>query len=208
MRRFHSGAAHTMVATPTLKEECEAMGFANIVYWPLGVDTELFVRNLSPNIPPLPRPVFLFFSRLAAEKSPDEFFRLPLQGTKLVVGDGPERARLMRDYPDAVFAGYKHGKELRDWISIADVLVFPSRTETFGLAIVEALACGVPVAAHNEPGPRDIITNGVDGYLSEDLADAAKKCLLLNRDVCRKKALKYSWEASADAFVRNLVPVK
>jgi len=206
LRRFHSRAAHTMVATRTLEEECRAMGFSKVVHWPLGVDTDLFVPSNEPHT--LEKPVYLFFSRLAPEKGADEFLTLKLPGTKLVVGDGPERARLQRRYKDALFVGYKYGKELAEWIARADVLVFPSRTETFGLAIVEALSCGVPVAAHNEPGPADIITHGVDGYLSEDLEEAIRACLTLDRTKCREKAMRYSWEVSADTFVKNLVPAK
>lgn len=200
--RFHKGSSKVLVATHELKEECEAIGIQNIAVWPLGVDTDVFYPREVPH--DLTKPVFLFFSRLATEKSPDEFFELPLEGTKLVIGDGPERRRLEKKYPDAVFVGYKHGEELTQWLSRADVLVFPSRTETFGLVMLEALACGVPVAAHNTHGPADIVTDGVDGYLGENLAEAAEKCLSLDRVHCRGKALRYSWDVSADIFVSNL----
>jgi glycosyltransferase involved in cell wall biosynthesis len=143
---------------------------------------------------------------LAPEKSPEEFLKLDLPGTKLVIGDGPERARLQARFgADALFVGYRHGQDLVDWLSACDVMVFPSRTDTFGLVIVEALACGIPVAAHDVLGPRDIIENGVDGMLGEDLQAAALVCLSPDRGKCREKALRYSWEASAAAFKGNLV---
>jgi len=206
LRWFHNNAnALTTVSTESLKTELASYGFKNLVLWPFGVDTEMFKRNQAPRLPSLQKPVFTFFSRLAPEKSPEQFLNLPLLGTKLVIGDGPDRARLEKLYgSSATFVGYKKGQDLVDWLSMSDVLVFPSRTETFGLVVLEALACGIPVAAHDVMGPRDIITPGVDGYLSEDLADAAKKCLTLSRNDCRKKALEYSWERSARVFTECL----
>jgi len=208
MRRFHRAAARTIVSTETLKRELEQMGYHNLAVVPLGVDIEHFTRNPHPQIPAFPTPVFLYFSRIASEKSPEEFLKLDLPGTKLVVGDGPSRARLEKQYGKKnIFVGYKKGQELVDWLSAADVFVFPSRTETFGLVALEVLACGIPVAAHDVMGPRDIVTVGQDGYLGDDLAEAATKCLALSREACRTKALQYSWAASAEAFLRNLVPV-
>jgi len=205
IRRFHAAAAQTMVATASLKKELESAGFKNLVLMPLGVDTKLFTRNPAPPLPPLPKPVFAYFSRLAPEKSPEEFLKLDLPGTKLVIGSGPLRKNLEKKYgKENMFVGYKHGQELVDYLSLADVFVFPSRTETFGLVALEALACGLPVAAHEVMGPKDIITNGKDGYLSEDLREAALKCLELSPADCRMKALQYSWEHSADAFIKNI----
>lgn len=206
LRRFHSSAERTMVSTESLKRELGLMGFRkNIVVVPLGVDIELFKRNPTPSLPPLATPVFVFFSRLDPEKSPEEFLKMELPGTKLVIGDGVDRPRLEKEYGDKnKFVGFKRGQELVDWLSLADVFIFPSRTETFGLVALEALACGIPVAAHDVIGPRDIITNGVDGYIGDDLKDSALKCLALSRDACRATALKYSWEHSADEFLKNL----
>ena len=205
LRRFHSTATATMVSTESLKREMASAGFKNLLIMPLGVDTEFFARHASSPVPQLPKPVFVYFSRLAVEKSPEEFLKLDLPGTKLVIGDGPLRGRLERDYGKGhMFVGYKRGQELVDWLSRADVFVFPSRTETFGLVALEALACGIPVAAHRVMGPRDIITEGKDGYLSDNLQEAALKCLELSPDDCRKKALQYSWERSVDAFIKNL----
>jgi glycosyltransferase involved in cell wall biosynthesis len=205
IRRFHSVATHTMVSTESLKQELEKDGFKNMLTMPLGVDTDLFVRNPTPALPALPKPVFVYFSRLAPEKSPEEFLTLKLPGTKLVIGPGPLRKKLERKYgKENKFVGPKKGQELVDWLSLADVFVFPSRTETFGLVALEALACGIPVAAHDVIGPRDIVTPGVDGYLSEDLAEAALACLNLSPEACREKAEQYGWEQSAEAFVKNL----
>ncbi len=208
IRRFHAPAVRTMVSTESLKKELESYGFKNMVIVPLGVDTELFVRNPMPSLPALPSPVFTYFGRLAPEKSIEEFLKLKLPGTKLVIGDGPDRVRLEKIYGrDHTFLGYKHGQELVNWLSITNVFVFPSRTETFGLVALEALACGIPVAAHDVMGPRDIITEGKDGYLDDDLAIAARKCLSLSSEDCRAKALQYSWQRSADAFIKNLFPI-
>ena len=141
LRKFHHAATRTMVATPSLKRELEARGFSNVALWPLGVEAGLFVRSATPGLPPLPKPVFAFFGRLALEKNPEEFLRLKLPGTKLVIGDGPERARLQSRFgTQAMFVGCQHGQELVDWLSMCDVMVFPSRTDTFGLVILEALA--------------------------------------------------------------------
>ncbi len=209
IRRFHAPAIRTMVSTESLKRELESAGFQNLVLMPLGVDTDLFTRNPTPSLAPLPKPVFAYFSRLAPEKSPEEFMQLSLPGTKLVIGDGPLRKELEKKYgKENMFVGYKRGKELVEWLSLADVFVFPSRTETFGLVALEALACGIPVAAHDVMGPRDIIDNGVDGFLSENLAEAAVACLTLSPAACRAKAEQYSWEHSADTLIHNLFPTE
>jgi glycosyltransferase involved in cell wall biosynthesis len=205
LRWFHDAATATMTATPSMCQTLKDIGIKHVKLWPLGVDLELFSYSENPDLPALAKPVFAYFSRLAKEKSPEEFFKLDLPGTKLVIGDGPMRAALEKKYGStATFVGYKRGKELVQWLSMADVMIFPSRTETFGLVVVESLACGVPVAAHDVMGPRDIITEGVDGYLGEDLAEAANKCLALSPRECRAKAEEYSWERSAEAFVQNL----
>jgi 1,2-diacylglycerol 3-alpha-glucosyltransferase/glucuronosyltransferase len=205
LRRFHSAALRTIVSTESLKRELELKGYRNVVIVPLGVNTELFTRNLNSSLSPLPKPVFVFFSRLAPEKSPEEFLQLELPGTKLVIGDGPDRKKLEKKYGEKnIFVGYKRGQELVDWLSLADVFVFPSRTETFGLVVVEALACGIPVAAHDVMGPRDVIEEGKDGYLSEDLREAAIKCLELSPTDCREKALRYSWDHSVEKFIKQL----
>lgn len=208
-RWFHNSASKTIVSTKSLKQKLEGRGFTNVVVCPFGVDTGLFVRNLQLSIQKYKNfvpPVFVYFGRVAVEKNIEEFLECNLPGTKLVIGDGPARKKLEKKYKEkAVFVGWKTGQELVDMLSLCDVFVFPSKTDTFGFVIVEALACGLPVAAHNVMGPKDIITSGVDGYLEKDLKQAAIKCLNLSRENCRKKALEFSWSSSAESFINNLV---
>ena len=207
LRKFHSRAARLMLATGTLRDNLASHGFKNLAVVPFGVDTDLFKPN--PNAAPLPypKPIFTYMGRLAPEKNVEEFLQLDLPGSKLVIGRGESEETLKTNYPNAVFLGYKDGQELADLLSSSDVFVFPSRTETFGLSILEALACGVPAVAHDEMGPRDIITDGVDGFLTEDLKGAAMKALSLPRDACRQKALQYTWNKGIDAFVANLAVI-
>lgn len=205
LRHFHATGMRTIVTTQSLKKDLESRGYRNVVVVPLGVDTDLFVRTPAPPPTSLPKPIFVYFGRIAIEKNVEEFLQLDLPGTKLVIGDGPLKAKLVKHYPEAHFLPrYQIGKAFIDQLSVCDVFVFPSRTETFGLVVLEALACGIPVAAHDVMGPRDSITHGKEGYLSDDLADAAIKCLALSREDCRAKALQYSWEVSVDAFIANL----
>ena len=211
LRWFHNGAVSTMVSTKSLQEKLEHHGFRHLVICPLGVDVELFKKNndlrvRQQNI--FTHPVFVYFGRLAKEKSVEEFLQCHLEGTKLVIGSGPIGKQLQKNYPDAIFTGQKTKKELVDLLSICDVFVFPSRTETFGLVVLEALSCQIPVAAHNVMGPRDIITNGVDGFLGENLQEAAIKCLQLSRENCRRKALTFSWEKSGQTFINNLAAIR
>ncbi|MES2203312.1 MAG: glycosyltransferase family 1 protein [Patescibacteria group bacterium] len=205
---FHGKSLRVMVSNKTLKAMLDSDGYANVVVVPLGVDTERFTRNPNTSVPKLPGPVFVYFGRMAPEKSPEEFLKLDLPGSKMVIGDGPLRKPLQKKYPKATFVGFKTGQGLVDYLSICDVFVFPSRTETFGLVQLEAMACGMPVAAHDVLGPRDVVTEGKDGHLSEDLAEAALKCLDLNRMDCRAKALQYSWANSAKEFANQLALIK
>jgi glycosyltransferase involved in cell wall biosynthesis len=205
LRRFHNAAARTMVATSSQEAVLTRWKFRNIVRWTRGVDTDLF----SPHDPaPLdvPRPVFAYAGRVAVEKNLEAFLSLDLPGTKCVIGDGPALKALRDRFPQALFAGYKFGRELAGLISAADVFVFPSRTDTFGLVMLEAMACGVPIAAFPVTGPVDVVEHGVTGILSEDLRAAALAALDLDRDRCRAEALKRTWAESSRQFSDNLVP--
>src|SRR3989338_334445 len=206
---FHNASNGTMVATESLKLEVQQRGFLHVLVWPIGVDTALFEKNLESPVKQKyhsSHPVFIYLGRVSREKNVEAFLKLRLPGIKLIIGDGPLRNSLEGKYrKEAMFVGYKKGKELVNLLSVGDVLVFPSKTDTFGLVIIEALACGLPVAAYNVMGPKDIIENGVEGFLSDDLGKAAMKCLTINRENCRKKASLFSWEVSAERFMHNLV---
>jgi len=206
LRWFHGASRAVMAATPALAGELRGFGFRNVVLWPRGVDAELFrprVVDLG-----LPRPIFLSVGRIAVEKNLDAFLELDLPGSKVVVGDGPARAALQRKYPQAVFLGALHGEPLAKTYAGADVFVFPSKTDTFGLVLLEALASGVPVAAFPVSGPRDVIGAAAVGVLSEDLRLACLAALKLSPQDCRQFAARQGWEASARAFLNNISDVR
>lgn len=206
LRRFHGAARRCMVSTPTVQAELEARGFTNVVRWRRGVDTQLF-RPREPGWLGLPRPVAAYVGRVSVEKNVEAFLAMEWHGSKLVIGDGPARARLEARYPLASFVGFRHGEDLARHLADADVMVFPSRTDTFGLVNLEALACGVPVAAYPVQGPRDVLRAGVTGVLDDDLAAAALGALALDRSAARAQALDWSWEACTAEFLANLAPV-
>jgi glycosyltransferase involved in cell wall biosynthesis len=203
MRWFHGAAKRTLVATPSMRRQLEAHGFDNIATWSRGVDSELF-RPREKSFLSLPRPIWLYLGRVAVEKGIEDFLALDLPGTKLVVGDGPARPSLQARFPDVVFVGYKHGEDLARHVAASDVFVFPSRTDTFGLVLLEAMACGLPVAAYPVTGPVDVVANGVTGVLDEDLRAAALAALKLDPAACREHAVGYSWEACTRQFVSAL----
>ena len=180
LRRFHGAAAYTLVATPSMMRQLEARGVRNLALWSRGVDTEIF-RPRGKQFLDLPRPIWLYFGRIAVEKGVEDFLELQLPGSKLVVGDGPATALLKQRFPQAHYAGYRYGEELARYVSCADVFVFPSRTDTFGLVLLEAMACGVPVAAYPVTGPCDVVLDGVTGALSDDLEAAAMRALTTER---------------------------
>jgi len=203
LRRFHAQSQAVMAATPALADELRGRGFHHVALWPRGVDTNLFhPRALDLG---LPRPVFLSVGRVAVEKNLQAFLGLDLPGTKVVVGDGPARVELERRYPDAIFLGAMQGDALAKAYAAADVFVFPSRTDTFGLVLLEALASGVPVAAFPVSGPKDVIGDAPVGVLDEDLATACRGALTISRDACRDFALAHTWEVCARAFIDNIV---
>ncbi len=207
MRRFHARSSAVMVGTEAIRALLEQRGFGNLAERTLGVDLELF-RPSDERFTDLPRPVFLSVGRVAVEKNLPAFLGLELPGTKLVVGDGPERARLERRFPRAVFVGTKTGGELASLYRRADAFVFPSRTDTFGLVMLEAMASGVPVAAFPVRGPIDVVTEPSAGILNEDLRSAAMAALMLDREAVRRYAQRYPWEASCRRFLDCLVPVR
>jgi 1,2-diacylglycerol 3-alpha-glucosyltransferase/glucuronosyltransferase len=202
LRVFHGPSQAVMAATPALASELRARGFRNVVLWPRGVDA----RQFHPRAVDLglPRPIFLCVGRVAVEKNLEAFLELDLPGTKVIVGDGPARAALTRKYPQAVFLGARQGEALAEAYAGADVFVFPSKTDTFGLVLLEALASGVPVAAFPVTGPRDVIGDAPVGALNDDLRIACLSALRISRQACLDFAAKYTWEASARAFVENM----
>jgi glycosyltransferase involved in cell wall biosynthesis len=202
LRRFHNAGAGVMASTPALRQELAGRGFRNVLLWSRGVDTGLFRPRAGVDLG-LPRPVFLSVGRVAVEKNLEAFLSLDLPGSKVVVGDGPARAELARRFPDAIFLGTKRGETLATVYAAADVFVFPSNTDTFGLVLLEALASGLPVAAFPVRGPRDVIgTSGV-GVLDCDLRTASLKAITVPRAACREFALTMSWEVSAKSFIAH-----
>ncbi|MGC8469612.1 MAG: glycosyltransferase family 4 protein [Acetobacteraceae bacterium] len=207
LRRFHRAGEGLMVATPSLAAELAARGFTRVKPWSRGVDLAQF-RTEPREDWGLPRPVFLYVGRTAVEKNIGAFLALDLPGSKVVVGDGPERGALEREFPRVHFTGFRHGAALARAYAGADVLVFPSLTDTFGLVILEALACGTPVAALPVTGPLDILGDHPGaGAIDADLAAAARRALACDRAAARALAETYSWRASAEAFLSHLVPI-
>jgi glycosyltransferase involved in cell wall biosynthesis len=204
LRWFHGAAHACMVSTQSVRSALRRRGFRNLVNWQRGVDTELF-RPRSKDFLQLPRPIAAYVGRVAVEKNVDAFLKMPWKGSKIVIGDGPERARLQSQYPDALYAGFRFGEDLAAHLAAADVLVFPSLTDTFGLVNLEAMACGVPVAAFPVTGPIDVVQDGVTGALDTDLARAASRALMLDPRACRERALQSSWAACTREFEGNLV---
>jgi glycosyltransferase involved in cell wall biosynthesis len=194
-----------MVATASIRHELAARGFERLLSWSRGVDTSLF-RPRDKGFLDLPRPIFLYVGRVAVEKSVEDFLALDLPGSKLVVGDGPLLPEMTRRYPAARFAGARHGEDLASHYAAADVFVFPSRTDTFGLVMLEALASGLPVAAYPVPGPLDVIDGASVGCLDTDLGRAALSCLTIAPEDCRDYAQGFSWQRCADQFLDNLRP--
>ena len=206
-RRFHRPSIGTFAATPSLKADLARRGFRRLMLWSRGVDTDLFK-------PPAPRdsprdgadrePVFLYVGRVSREKNVEAFLRLNLPGRKVIVGDGPLLPTLRLQYPDAIFKGAKTGADLAREYASADVFVFASRTDTFGLVLLEAMASGLAVAAYPVMGPIDVVMPGVTGYLDEDLEAAALACLQLDREQIRVQAMRYDWKRVATIFLANI----
>jgi glycosyltransferase involved in cell wall biosynthesis len=208
-RWFHGRAASTLVGTESLRRELRDRRVGrNLVLWPRGVDTVLFAPSRRRrDLLPRSRPVWLYVGRVAVEKSLDRFLALDLPGSKVVVGDGPARASLARRFPDVEWRGWRYGEELAAHFASADCFVFPSRTETFGNVILEALASGVPVAAVPGVGAADLVKEGVSGAIDDDLAAACRRALDCSGEAARASALGFSWPASHERFRSALVPL-
>lgn len=211
MHAFHDKSGRVMVATPTMMKQLQLQGFRNVALWSRGVDVEQFhpsKRGVDGGVyKDIATPIFVYVGRVAVEKNIEAFLELDLPGSKVVVGDGPAREELQSKYPQAHFVGAKFGDELVRYYADADVFVFPSFTDTFGLVILEAAATGTPVAAFVAPGPKDILPGTNAGIVDMDLRKACMEALSLKREDARALAERYSWRACAEDFRRNLEPL-
>jgi glycosyltransferase involved in cell wall biosynthesis len=206
MRWFHKHSGRVLTTTPTMVDDLRRHGFnCDIRAWTRGVDRDIFQSSLRKE-KLLGRPILLSVGRISKEKGLDDFCELDYPGaTKVVVGDGPYRAELQERYPDVCFAGVKTGVELAEYFASADCFVFTSRTDTFGVVIIESLAVGTPVAAYPVPGPIDILENGITGHMSEDLKASIDVCLGLPRDRIEQVSLKWTWAQCWEIFKKNLI---
>jgi glycosyltransferase involved in cell wall biosynthesis len=207
MRWFHKPSQRVLVPTPTVRDILVKQGLQNLQVWSRGVDAQKFSPGPRDAFPDLPRPIFLSVGRVAKEKNLDAFLSLDLPGSKIVVGGGPDEARLRKKFPGVTFAGMQSDQSLPRYYSAADVFVFPSLTDTFGLVMLEALACGTPVAAFRTEAPLAVIEQGVTGFLNDDLAAACNQALALDRDRVRQYALTRTWDAIATDLLGALVPL-
>lgn len=207
LRAFHNAGAGCMVATPSIEDELKARGFHNLMRWSRGVDADMFRPGRNRNALDLPRPIWLYVGRVSVEKNIGAFLDLDLPGSKVVVGDGPALEGLKRAHPDVTFLGAKIDDELADIYSASDCFVFPSRTDTFGVVMLEAMASGLPVAAYPVAGPQDVVGGTGAGVLDEDLRAAALKALEIPRETCRDVALRSSWQAATRQFLDNVTGI-
>ena len=173
LRWFHGKAARTMVPTNAIKELLESRGFTNVAIWSRGVDNRMFTPD-DPHRYDLPTPIWVYVGRVSVEKNIELFLGLDLPGSKVIIGDGPDMNRLSKKHADCHFVGYRFGKELASYVAGGDVFVFPSKTDTFGLVMLEAMACGLPVAALPVTGPIDVVRDGETGILDDDLRKACR----------------------------------
>jgi len=206
LRWFHGPSAAVLVPTASVARDVEGLGFRNVRTWTRGVDHVLFHPEKRVEAAGLRRPILLYAGRVAAEKGVADFLATKTSGTKVVVGDGPDRRRFAARHPDVVFAGYQFGEDLARWMAAADVKVFPSRVDTFGLVMLEAMASGTPVAAYPVPGPVDVVADGVSGALDADLGAAIDRALAIPRDAARAHALRFTWQRTAQVFADYMVP--
>ncbi len=210
LRRFHAPSKRVLVPTAGITRDLEQRGFAKVVTWTRGVDHQLFrpLENPPCKAIQVNKPVLVYVGRVAVEKGLEDFLKVDVPGTKLVIGDGPSRKDLQARYPDAQFVGYKHGEELVSAMGKGDVFVFPSRTDTFGLVMLEAMACGMPVAAYPVTGPIDVVEDGVSGALDENLSVAIMRARCLKTEDAIARAQQFTWHKTVDQFVDNLVAAR
>lgn len=207
VRKFHTPANNTFVATRSMQQRLEEKNFQHLHRWGRGVDIELFRpavekgRYFSGE-----RPVAAYLGRVAIEKNIRAFLDMPFKGSKVVIGDGPDLKMLQDQYPQVSFTGYRTGQPLAEHLADADVMVFPSKTDTFGVVMLESMACGVPVAAFPVTGPVDVIENGKNGWVDDNLAVAADKALAISADSCRQFAEQHSWGRCTEQFIDGLAP--
>lgn len=203
LRWFHGPARHLLTPTPHVERELADWGLTNVARWTRGVDLDAFRPSdvPFPGVRGLPGPLFLYVGRVSVEKNIDAFLELDLPGTRIVAGVGPELDLLKRRYPDVCFVGVLPREELAQLYSSVDVFVFPSRTDTFGLVMLEALACGTPVAAYPVQGPLDVVGGSNVAVLDEDLRKAALAALRIERGACRDYAERFSWRAATEQFI-------
>lgn len=205
LRWFHRPAVRTMVPTRSIKKLLESRGFTDVVIWSRGVHTDVF----NPDDPVeyrYPRPIWVYVGRVAVEKNIEEFLDLELDGTKIIIGDGPDLDRLADAYPDCHFLGYKFGRELARHQAGADVFVFPSKTDTFGIVMLEAMACRLPIAAFPVAGPVDLVRHRETGFLDDDLGRACREAIRLDGTAAQRYAETRSWRRSTERFVSHLAP--
>ena len=206
LRWFHRHSCAVMAPTPAVVNDLNHFGFKNVVLWSRGVDLDRFQFTPSKAIDTT-SPIFLYVGRVAIEKNIEAFLELDLPGSKVVVGDGPSLPMLKEKYPNATYLGGKDQSELPPLYAAADVFVFPSKTDTFGLVILEAMACGLPVAAYPVTGPIDVIGDSGAGVLDNDLKKACLQALHISKETAIAHAKLYSWQSASAQFVKHLVPV-
>ena len=207
LRWFHAPAARTMVGTRQVRRELRRYGFRHLAYWTRGVDTDLFKPGVE-RFSASGGPVLVYVGPVSVEKSVEDFCRIRRPGRKIVIGDGPALPELKARYPEVLFTGFLFGEALAALLASADCFVFPSRTDTFGLVMLEAMACGLPIAAYPVTGPIDVVREGVTGCLRTDLDLAVEGALQLDRGACRAQALEYGWDNATRQFIDNLVEVR
>ena len=202
LKWFHGGAINTLVNTISQKDELVQRGFNNLKTWGRAIDLDIF----RPRSSPVDYDYLLYVGRVSHEKSIEDFLEIKSNLKKVVIGKGPQLSQLKKKYPDALFLGYKYKDDLAQWYSGASCFVFPSKSDTYGIVMIESLACGTPVAAYPVTGPIDVIQNNLNGYLSEDLEYAIQKAIMVTSNSCVSFAKKHSWKKVTNQFLETLNP--